>query len=1017
MFRFKKSKVSTAVLCCILAPQLVQAGSYDNAQSLGILEWTSEGVSTGSAFVDEGEHLGTEKFLYLINTSPDIDDHDAALYMLEKDASLTLKTNHPNVVHPDFKNTIIASYTGDHKSGVGVKIGDNTFAEGDKPSLIADGADIFSDDIGIIANSANISLKHTNISAVDTAIEIEDLIYEGIKPTGKGVGSKVTLEDFNIQFDGKRFNQVANEMASIEIEPAANFDGNQKTRNGVNITGTEVKGETVVNLINGQIDVDSSAVIASRAATVNLDNVEIFSTQTSGSTISAAGIDTLIDIKNSKIHTNGTAVTANTGSIVRVENSAIERRKNGYGTLARGEGALVHLINSSITLTGGNSQTTGDMGFSPAAIAVRDEGKVILDNVTIKDEVAPQKGMKGIYADWKGIVEGTQVSYESAGDRVLGVQFTDNAKVSLKDSNFNLSGENSVGVMAAGGTFTADNTIFKSKDALIRIFHSSSVSSEINLINGSKFIADDILLANDIEFSPFDDREVNLLVDGSVVGGRIVVYKGTEDMIDNKTDVHLKNKSIWSYSGKSNLRNLLLEDSLIQLTQSTGGQSNILKVDTLQGNNGVVEMWTEFQDDSSKSDIIRITNAATGQTGLRFRNAGGEGDQTLKGIKVVDSIDSSALGGPKATTTADAFYIDAGSDGYRQGKGTIAAGAFEYSLFKSEQGQEGVDESWYLRSEKSGIIDPVKPIIRPEVDSYFANRSSMLGMQQHHLKQRVINTTDGQQAWAYVAHDQGRFNNQFNFRRKTDMTTIHFGSDLYQKELAEQGLVKLGFMGLLGRADSKSKNENNDAKGKVDGYNIGGYATWYQQPESNLGAYVDTWLMQGWFKNSVKGDGLAEEKYDSQAFSTSVEAGYGFSLPWGNDANQYTIQPQVQLVFSHLDSDDVVENTATVVKHKNAWQTAYRFGVRFQGDMKQQDGSVFSPFAEWNQWRKPDESKMSFDQYQLKDKTPKNVTDLALGVKMNVQSHWDLSGQFNYQFGSQNYKQSAFQIAATYKWK
>lgn len=1016
--KFKKSKIALAILYCSYLPNIVYAASYEDSQNLGFLEWTTMGVSTGSGYIPEGSHPEVIDYLYLTNVNPKAGSEDAALYMLDKNSSLNIRTDGVNPDDPKFKKSIISSYTESNNSGVAVKMGDNQFSSSEKPHLIASGVDFFSDNVGFLVRSGDMDVKNFSLSAIDTAVSIEDVTYDRRgNVLYKGVGSKVNLDNFVIKFDADRYNEVINNISINSPTTPANFDPNQKTKHGVYVEGTGVKGETVVNLTNGEIDVENRAISAHKGALVNVDHVKVSSKSNVGSAIAANGQNTYLAVKNSEVKTHSAGIDATNAAEVYVEKTNIERQQNGYGVIARDEGTKLTLKESAITLTGAGG-ASGNYGFSPAAVAVRNKGKVILDTVTIEDKVSPNM-MKGIYADLSGEVEGTKVNYTSASSSALGVQFTDHGKVSLKDSKFELTGKGSVGVLAAGGDFNADNTQFSSKGPLIRVYDRSSDASNINISNGSKFIAEDILLANDITYTPFEDRTVHLTADHSILAGRIVVANGTEDMIDNTTDVSLKNNALWSYSGKSNLRNLTLDNSLIQLNRPAVGKYNVLKVDTLNSQKGVIELWTSYGDDSSKTDIIRVTKEAKGQTGLRFRHEGGDGAQTEKGIKVVDVIDASAMGGPKAMTTADAFYIDALSDGYRQGKGTIAAGAYEYTLAKSAKGKEGVDESWYLHSGliKTDPVDPETPTIRPEVDAYFANSASMLSMQQHKLKQRVIDTQNHQAAWIRVENNQGRFNSQYDHRRKSDTTVIHFGADVLKKDLSDQAKVLIGFMGLLGKSDNKAKNADNNAKGEVEGYNIGAYATWYQQPERSLGAYVDTWLMQGWFNNSVRGDGLAEEKYDSKALSASIEAGYGFDLPYGGDKQHYVIQPQAQVILSHVHSDNVLEDTKTFVEHKNGYQAAYRLGMRFQGDIQRDQGTVISPFAELNQWRQPENSKVSFDGLTLKDKTPANITEMSLGLKMNVKNNWDISGQFNYQLGSQDYRQSSYQIGATYKWK
>ena len=74
----------------------------------------------------------------------------------------------------------------------------------------------------------------------------------------------------------------------------------------------------------------------------------------------------------------------------------------------------------------------------------------------------------------------------------------------------------------------------------------------------------------------------------------------------------------------------------------------------------------QLGDDSSPTDRLVIDGgSASGDTGLRVINAGGEGAYTTHGIRLVQTING-------ATTAADAFHLDAGSTGYRASADTLA---------------------------------------------------------------------------------------------------------------------------------------------------------------------------------------------------------------------------------------------------------------------------------------------------------------------------------------------------------
>ncbi len=1013
MFAFQRKKLAHAILLCSVLPIGAQAASYEDAYDLGFMAWTNMGISTGSGRIAESNQLQAQEFLYLINNNKNADVGDSALYMVEKNSALTILTDHDNPDDPGFNSTIISSYTENAKTGIAVKIGNNHFTEAEKPSLSgSSGADFFADKTGILANSANVDLKNISISALDTGLSIEDVTYDRRgNVIAKGAGSKVNLENFKIQFDANRFNTVINDISSNPPDTPANFTNDQKTNVGVYVDGTGIKGETIVNLKSGEIHTQGAAVNAYSAATVNLDNVNISTQQTAGGSINASNKDTLVSIKNSDIKTRSIALGADAGAEIYIEDSHIERQNSAWGAVAQGENSKVTVKNTDMTLTSGGG-AAGDYGFTPAGATARSGGKVVLDNVRIKDQATGIDSMKGIFADSKGEVVGNAVTYTSAEKLTMGVQFSDEGKVTLTNSKFELTGQGSSGVVASGGTFTANNTEFSSAGALIRVYERSSGSSAINLNNGSKFVSDTVLLRNDFVLDPFEDREVKLNADNSTLGGRILG--------GFTTDVSLKNNTTWSYSGLSTVRALTLDNATIQLSKPAAGQHNTLEVDTLNSTNGVIELWTEFNADASKTDRILINEEATGKTGLRFRNAGGTGEQTIKGIKVVDAVDNSEQGGPKATTTTDAFFIDPLSDGYRQDKtDTIAVGAYNYKLKRGHRADEN-ESNWYLVSSLEGQDNSGdEDSYRPEVPAYFSNNQMARNLQRHKWQDRKGQTNGIAQdsvGWIRVQSDKTSFSDQFDSKRKSTSHLIHFGADVVRYELSDGSRFDLGVMGLLGKAETKAKAQAIHAKANLDSYNIGAYATWQQSPSSKTGSYVDTWLLHGWNSNNVKGDGLSSEKYHSQMTSVSLEVGHNFLL--ASSANQqWYLQPQAQVIWNKANNGSHTEkSTKTHIKWDNKNEVSTRLGARLAAELDLESGSQLLPFIELNYWRNPKDQHMQFGNEQVKDKLSTSAVEMAIGLQGQVNDDIQVWTRFGVQQGQRHYRNMNGQVGVTFKW-
>jgi len=84
---------------------------------------------------------------------------------------------------------------------------------------------------------------------------------------------------------------------------------------------------------------------------------------------------------------------------------------------------------------------------------------------------------------------------------------------------------------------------------------------------------------------------------------------------------------------------------------------------------------------------------------------------------------------------------------------------------------------------------------------------------------------------------------------------------------------------------------------QMNAVSFGGYWTRFF-PQ---GAYLDGVLAATWFDRQAHGRFLAPLKTETTAVAVSLEGGYSFPI----DQGDWRIEPQGQLVYQHLDSDEV----------------------------------------------------------------------------------------------------------------
>jgi len=101
------------------------------------------------------------------------------------------------------------------------------------------------------------------------------------------------------------------------------------------------------------------------------------------------------------------------------------------------------------------------------------------------------------------------------------------------------------------------------------------------------------------------------------------------------------------------------------------------------------------------------------------------------------------------------------------------------------------------------------------------------------------------------------------------------------------------------KSNTRSGVTGYSSKGQLSGYSVGVYGTWYANDAEKTGLYLDTWSQYNWFRNTVNGEGLSEEKYDSQGATVSLESGYTWQIgeyyTREQNLNTVYIQPKAQI--------------------------------------------------------------------------------------------------------------------------
>ncbi|WP_457584338.1 autotransporter family protein [Ensifer canadensis] len=137
----------------------------------------------------------------------------------------------------------------------------------------------------------------------------------------------------------------------------------------------------------------------------------------------------------------------------------------------------------------------------------------------------------------------------------------------------------------------------------------------------------------------------------------------------------------------------------------------------------------------------------------------------------------------------------------------------------------------------------------------------------------------------------------------------------------------------------------------VDGTSIG--ATWtHVGPQ---GWYLDGVVMGTWFGGDATSSAGESIDVDGSGVALSLEGGYPIAL-----TQDWTLEPQAQIIWHHLSLDDTADRFSSVSFDADDGVTG-RLGFRLQGNVET-EAARFQPYFKANLWHEFDaEDRVSFD--------------------------------------------------------
>jgi len=374
-----------------------------------------------------------------------------------------------------------------------------------------------------------------------------------------------------------------------------------------------------------------------------------------------------------------------------------------------------------------------------------------------------------------------------------------------------------------------------------------------------------------------------------------------------------------------------------------GGSIGTLTVSgNYTGNGGALHIEAVLGDDNSPADRLVISGDVFGTTPVIVTNLGGEGADTINGIRIIE------VGGdsPNNAFTLRGDYVTP------EGQQVVVGGAYAYSLRHNSEADPN-DGNWYLTSEMT-LIDPDTglPILDPETGLPEEGPRYQAGVPLYEqypqvlaslntvptLQQRVGNTYWSQNgavatvagntpgtygAWGRIegtrtASDPARSTSHAH--RDTDLWKLQTGFDFGLHQSADGALIG-GVNISYGKALAEIASPY--GRGKIDatGTGIGATLTWY----GTGGFYVDGQAQVTWFDSDITSttEGRKDVRGNNgHGYVLSAETGNRYQL-----GNGFFLTPQVQLVYSRVDFDSFTDPFGARVSLNDGDSLRGRFGV------------------------------------------------------------------------------------------
>lgn len=707
--------------------------------------------------------------------------------------------------------------------------------------------------------------------------------------------------------------------------------------------------------------------------------------------------------------------SAQDATLVNNEGSMALQGNLANGATITNNNGTVTAVNNSVqdaTLTNNQGTMTFQNNLANGATITNNNGTVAALQNSVQDANLNNTGESAKFFAYGNDITGAQVENgEGAtlivGDCTLALGCTEEKGTTAKDvminnagkfylsGNFNITNGqiNNNGELFINNVTINDGILNNVQNGQVTLSGSNQITSQVNN-NGDVSITDgrtDFIgsITGSGMINIAENSIINLMSDSSTFSGNIY----NDGILSVKSDaeiggtIYVNSTGVVIGTGTVGSINAASGSTIYSGNYQQGGA---LTVDgDFVGDNANVVLDTIMLDQASDDNVFTITGHASGTSYVTARYLGGQ--PQLDKIKVIST----------GSSDEDAFV---------QG-GRIVGGAYDYRLEQS-------DADWYL----------AKSTFRPEVGGYVANMiasNTLFNLnQQDYIGTDQLTRQNNHGMWLRQQAGYRQFNlsdnqNQVNASRYV----VQLGGDVISGSTDQRDKYQFGLMAGYANQQAKTYNRVSDyqSKSHITGYSVGIYGGWQQDAGQLVGLYTAGYLQYNWFNNQVDTDSGAE-RYKSHGVNVSFEGGYRAKLgsyhTLAGLENQIYLQPEAQISWLGVKTDDHQERNLTQVSGEGKNNIQTRLGVRLFIDSKSyldlNDPRHFQPYVALSWIHNSRQYGVTMNDTTIYQQGSKDLAELKVGLNVKMSDALSMWGNVAHQQGQHSNRDTQATLGIRY---